>query len=331
MELVTEPVIKDAVQAGDFARELQLLLRTLGISDANMERGEMRVEANISVSSEEGVMSKRYVEVKNINSFKAVESAIAYEIKRQTELLESGGELVQETRGWDENKNQTFSQRSKETAKDYRYFPDPDILKLKVDEYSSFDISRLDKKIPVLPNEKRTIYNNLSVKEDQIEILVSNLVLATFFDEVVQLLNSNQTQIITAVNYITSDVLAALNKGEASLTDMATEDFATLITMLDADKISSRGAKDILPHLFAGKKDTQALAAELGLLQVSDDSQLAAIISKVVADNPEPASQFKAGKDEALKYLVGQGMKESRGAANPAKLAELLTAFIRDN
>ena len=331
MELVTEPVITNATEAGDFARELQLLLRTLGISDANMERGEMRVEANISVSSEAGVMSKRYVEVKNINSFKAVESAIEYEIKRQTELLESGGELTQETRGWDENKSQTFSQRSKETAKDYRYFPDPDILKLKVDEYPSFELSRLDKKIPVLPNEKRTIYHNLSVKEDQIEILVSNTVLAAFFDETIQLLNSNAAQIITAVNYITSDVLAALNKGEVTLADMAAEDFATLIVMLDADDISSRGAKDLLPHLFAGKKDTKALATELGLLQVSDDSQLAGIISKVVADNPEPVSQFKAGKDEALKYLVGQGMKESRGAANPAKLAELLTTFIRDN
>jgi aspartyl-tRNA(Asn)/glutamyl-tRNA(Gln) amidotransferase subunit B len=151
MELVTEPVLHDATTAGDFARELQLLLRTMGISEANMEKGEMRVEANISISPTEGELGTK-VEVKNINSFKAVESAIDYEIKRHSKMLDNGEVITQETRGWDENKSQTFSQRSKETAKDYRYFPDPDIPKLKTSEIPEFGTAELAENMPILPS-----------------------------------------------------------------------------------------------------------------------------------------------------------------------------------
>ena len=208
MELVTEPVIHDAETAGAFARELQLLLRTLGICDANMERGEMRVEANISVSKTDVFGTK--VEVKNLNSFKSVEAAIEYEIHRQTELLESGGTVNQETRGWDENKARTFSQRSKETAKDYRYFPDPDIAKINTTEYASFNQSLLNEKMPILPNIKRINYQNLGLTSSAIETIISNQELDIFFAKISTSSELSPEVIKLSSNYLTSDVASFL-------------------------------------------------------------------------------------------------------------------------
>lgn len=183
MELVTEPVIETARQAGNFARELQLLLRYLGVSDANMEKGEMRVEANISVSLDDNFGTK--VEVKNLNSFRVVEKAIAYEVDRQKAVLEDGGIIVQETRGWDENSQKTFSQRIKEGSADYRYFPDPDLPKLKISEIPEFQEEELRKEIPELPNEKRERYrNNFGIKEEDIEVYILNKDLAELFEAV---------------------------------------------------------------------------------------------------------------------------------------------------
>ncbi len=180
MELVTEPVVEDAQQASKFARELQTLLRYLGVSDANMDKGEMRIEANISVSDTEEFGTK--VEVKNLNSFKVVEKAIAYEIKRQTKVLEEGGEIIQETRGWDENKQATFSQRLKEGSEDYRYFPDPDLPKLKLSELSEFNREKLEEGLPELPWEKRERYEKeYEIKSEDIEMYIVDDLYGKFF------------------------------------------------------------------------------------------------------------------------------------------------------
>jgi aspartyl-tRNA(Asn)/glutamyl-tRNA(Gln) amidotransferase subunit B len=219
MELVTEPVIHDAETAVQFAKELQLLLRTLGISDANMEKGEMRVEANISVSQDKTLGTK--VEVKNLNSFKVVGQAIAYEIERQTAVLEEGGKLVQETRGWDEQKSRTFSQRSKETAKDYRYFPDPDIPKIDTSKIPAFDKTLLAEKLPKLPNEIRETYKNLGLTSEQIEQILSSKELLQIFSKLAEAEPAKDEKVFKlASNYMLTDLVALADSEGKSLQEL---------------------------------------------------------------------------------------------------------------
>lgn len=318
MELVTEPVIHDAETAGAFARELQLLLRTLDISDANMERGEMRVEANISVSKNPDKMATKYVEVKNLNSFKAVEGAIAFEIKRQTEVWENGGEVVQETRGWDEVNLRTFSQRVKETAKDYRYFPDPDLTKM--------DISKtlLPEIMVKLPNEKRELYKNLGLTSAQIEQIISDIKLDFFLWKLVEEHKIDDVDLVKlAANYLLSDVLALLSADPLKSLDLLKPAyFFELISMLKNNDINSRVGKDLLIELFDSIKSPREIATEKNLLQISDVSALQAVITDIITANPEIAAEYKAGKETAIQFFVGQGMKATRGSANPTLLLE---------
>lgn len=327
MELVTEPVIHDAATAGKFARELQLLLRTLGISDANMERGEMRVEANISVSPNEHFGTK--VEVKNLNSFKSVEAAIQYEIARQIELLEKGGKVVQETRGWDENRSKTFSQRSKETAKDYRYFPDPDIPKINVAEHAEFSSNRLSEKMPILPSKKRLDYKNLGLPSDQVEVIISDKNLDDYFSLLITEVGQSESILKLSANYLTSDVVSILSAGDRHLSDLKVADFASLMHMISAGEINSRVAKDLLPELFGSEVSPQVLAENKGLLQVSDTASLESVIAEIITENETVAAEYRAGKAAALQYLLGQGMKKTRGAANPAVLKSLLEKALK--
>lgn len=311
MELVTEPVVESAAEAGAFARELQLLLRTLGVSEANMEKGEMRVEANISLD-----MGTK-VEVKNLNSFKSVEQAIMFELKRQEELIKSGGKVVQETRGWDEVKGVTFSQRLKESSHDYRYFPDPDLPKLRLSQIA--ELADLHKTLPELPAAKRTRLTNLGLKAEDMELLVSDLILGPWFDEVAK--NLPQADLIlTAVNYTTSDLQSALKTG-AQLPNPV--HFAELIGLVGGGEISSRGAKDILAVMLTAGGAPRDIAQAKNLFQSSDTEALGKIIEQVIADNATVFADFKAGNDKVLQFLVGQGMKASGGSANPQLLADL--------
>ncbi|NCT01838.1 Asp-tRNA(Asn)/Glu-tRNA(Gln) amidotransferase subunit GatB [Candidatus Parcubacteria bacterium] len=328
MELVTEPVIHDAKVAGDFARELQLILRTLGISDANMERGEMRVEANISVSKEAGKLGTK-VEVKNLNSFKSVESAIAFEIERQAEVLENGGVVSQETRGWDETKSRTFTQRSKETAKDYRYFPDPDIPKIDTSKHEAFSATRLAEKLPKLPENKRIEYKNLGLTSEQIEVIIAQSDVDAFFAMLVENPTCTGDVARLAANYLTSDVLSLIQSGERQLIDLNPKHFLELATLLNESKLNSRIAKDLLPDLFTTTVGPLAIAKERGLLQVSDAGALDTVIKEIVSEYADIAAEYKAGKEAALQFLVGQGMKKTKGAANPAVLKELLEKAIK--
>jgi aspartyl-tRNA(Asn)/glutamyl-tRNA(Gln) amidotransferase subunit B len=323
MELVTEPVMHDAKTVGAFARELQLILRTLGISDANMERGEMRVEANISISPVEGELGT-LSEIKNLNSFKSVEGAIEFEIKRQSAALDAGETLIQGTRGWDENTGKTFSQRSKETAKDYRYFPDPDISKIKVSEIPDFSSKVLAEKIPKMPNEKRLEMSNLGLSEQMIETLITDIELDTFFTAVVANLSTAESKVIVlAANYISSD----LKTVESGL-QIDPGVFADLIVMVDSGVVGSRGAKDLLPKLVGFTGDVQALAESEGAVQNSNPDVLKDLIATVLVDNQTQVAEYKSGKESVLKYLVGQGMKLSKGSANPAILEEMLKTEI---
>lgn len=328
MELVTEPVIHDAETAGKFARELQLMLRTLGISNANMEKGEMRVEANISVSKDKNVFGTK-VEVKNLNSFRSVESAIIYEINRQIEVLESGGVISQETRGWDEVRLKTFTQRSKETAKDYRYFPDPDIPKIDTSKYVNFSPALLSEKMPILPNKKRELYQNLGLTSDAIETLISQSDLDKFFSNLFDATKSKEVLKLSA-NYLISDVIAILNSDEKKrLDNLPSMNFLELMEMLLENKIGSRIAKDLLPKLFDRNIGPLELAEEMGLLQVSDVETLQVIIDEIIIENTSVVDEYKSGKESALQFLIGQGMKKTKGTANPSVLRTIFLSSIK--
>ena len=325
MELVTEPVIHDAKTAGDFARELQLLLRTLGVSDANMEKGEMRVEANISISSDGTFGTK--VEVKNLNSFKSVEGAIAYEVKRQAEVLERGEKVVQETRGWDEAKGKTFSQRVKESANDYRYFPDPDLPKLQLDALEEFSLSRIGLDMPELPEKKREKYGHIGLTIEQIEIIISDIRVDKFFNDVLVHAGNADSVPRLLANYLITDLLPQVSASQVILSFSA-ENFAKLIVMVSDDKITSRVAKDLLTEVVIGGKNPEVLTAERGLLQNSSNEAILKIVEEIVAHNPTVVADYKSGKESALQFLVGQGMKLSRGSANPKMLIDLIKKHL---
>lgn len=313
MELVTEPVIHAPEEAGAFARELQLLLRYLGAGEANMEKGEMRVEANISVSKDDALGTK--VEVKNLNSFRSVERAIAYEMERQSALLEKGGTVVQETRGWDEAKQATFSQRKKESSHDYRYFPDPDLPSLKVSEVSDF----ADMALPELPAQRRERYVSLGLKPDDAAMFVREPGYGALFDESVAGLPKGDPRIVLSANYIANDLAGAGKMVDAPR-------FVKLIGLISAGKVSSRAGKDILARLTEGAGDPEEIAASEGLFQQSDEGAVTAIAQTVIAEHASVAADFKAGKQAALQFLLGQGMKASKGSVNPAALKE---AFLK--
>ena len=323
MELVTEPVIHSAEDAGNFGRELQLLLRTLGVSDANMEKGEMRVELNLSVSDTDKFGTK--VEVKNINSFKAVEKAAKFEIDRHIALLEAGrgNEIVQETRGWDENKQITFSQRSKENSEDYRYFPEPDLPKMHLHEV--FDLEKMKSQLPELPWQKRERLKSLGIKTEDVEILVGDFELLKFFEDVTRL--EVGPLIVKTTNYILSD-LVGLRSADMNFKFPNPKSFGKIMKMLEENKINSRAAKDLIVEIVKADIDPENFAKEHGLIQEFDESKLKTIAEAVISGNPTVVAEYKAGKEKSIQFLVGQFMKESKGSANPQLALKVLTELL---
>ncbi len=364
MELVTKPVIHDAKTAVVFAKELQLLLRYLNAGDANMEKGEMRVEANISVATKTDTKAGKFgtkTEVKNLNSFRSVERAIEYELKRQSSLLRNGDKVIQETRGWDDVKEETYSQRSKESSHDYRYFPDPDIPKLKISEIPEFSTNVLKKEIPELPWTKRERYKKeFGLTDTEVAIFVESPLLASYFEKIISKWNKDQKKIKLTVNYLLSDYLGLLkgnnNQDLASANNSpATIDsndhdnlynnsltygpmpinlFQELIEMIDCGELSSRGAKDLLSTLVNdekklttlknGKIQLKEFASERGFIQKSNESELEPIIKEIIASNQKVVAEYKSGKTTSLQYLIGQAMKATKGSANPEVIKRLL-------
>lgn len=326
MELVTEPVIHDSETAVTFVRELQLLLRSIEVSDANMEKGEMRIEANISVSSTDTLGTK--VEVKNLNSFKSFENAIKYEIKRQIESIDKGEEIIQETRGWDENRDKTFSQRSKEAAEEYRYFPDPDLPSLDLSHISDFALSRLSEETASTPEKRRLKLKDLGLPREQIEVIISDISLANFFDEVCKL-NSEKEFVKLAANYASSDSVSVLSGEDKSFGDVQVSSFVELIQMLVNDDITSRVAKDLLPRILFSSESPRKLAESEGLLQDNSEDALDSVVMEVIKENDSVVNEYKAGKEASIQFLIGQGMKKTKGSANPGLLKSLLEKEIK--
>ncbi len=333
MELVTEPVIHSAKEAVEFAKELQLLLRYLGASEANMEKGEMRVEVNISIAPEGSKKLGTKVEVKNLNSFKTVERAIEFEIKRMTELLDQGkgDEIIQETRGWDDNRGRTYSQRKKESSDDYRYFPEPDLPKLKISEVSDFSREKLIAELPELPWEKRERLLALKLGIDQAETFVTNQNLGNLFDEILSKV-SDEKEIKLAANYITTDLISLLKLNESENISgdikITAEQIIEIVKMISAGEISSRGAKDTLAILVKDGGSPREIAKKNNFIQQSDTGALENIVKQIISENKKVVDEYKGGKEASLQFLIGQGMKASKGSANPKILADLFKKLI---
>ncbi len=331
MELVTEPVMHSVEEATAFAKELQLLLQYLDVSGANMEKGEMRVEVNISVSKNETFGTK--VEVKNIASFRAVGRTIEYELKRQVDLIESGGKVVQETRGWDENKQATVSQRLKESAHDYRYFPEPDLTKFVISEIPEFTPIKLAESLVELPWEKRARYaKDFGIKKEDIEVYVTQREVGVFFEDVAaQLSSAGGEAVKSASNYITSDLIGlSKSRGlEFTLGQVTAEGFAKLISMVTLGDLSSRGAKDTLKIMFELGGDPEMIAKEKGLIQKNDPEEMKTVMRKILEENGLVVKEYKEGKESRLQFLVGQGMKATGGSANPEVLKKIVLYFER--
>ncbi len=318
MELVTEPVIKDAETAANFAKELQLLLKCLKVSNANMEMGEMRVEANISVSKDENIFGTK-VEVKNLNSFKAVEKAIKYEIDRQVEMLERGGVVMQETRGWDENREETFSQRAKEESHDYRYFPDPDLPKLKLSEFSELSKTDLAGSLPELPWERRLRYTTtFGLAQEVADLYTRDTEKGQYIDKVYNLL-SDKKLVNLASNYLSSVI------GTSSVRP---ESFVAVIEMISENLLSARGAKEIFKKLEVEDRDPKELADSLGLIQKNDIGELTRLAEKIITENAKAVEEYREGKLSSLQFLIGQGIKQSGGSVNPTILKEIFEKLI---
>lgn len=342
MELVTEPDIENAEEARKFCQELQLVLRYLGIADADMEKGQMRCEANISLVSIKAKGAKKLagtkVEVKNLNSFKAVERSIDYEIKRQQRILERGEKVAGETRGWSEGKQATVSQRSKEEASEYRYFPEPDIPPIFTDKKL---VEKLINELPELPEEFRLrVKKEYGLNAETIEVLVFNKELGNYFEDAASELRSwwEDTHVGTMrrpvptgtyqllANYIVTEIKKCWVSGKnaAGKFKCTPENLAELIVMLRENKINSSAAQTILARMLKKGGDPSQIAEEKDLVQISDTGALAETIDKVLKKNPGPLEDLKAGKDKTLQFLIGQVMKETRGKANPQVVAEII-------
>ncbi len=324
MELVTEPVIHSGKQAADFAKELQLLLQYMGAGDANMEKGEMRVEANISVSDTDKFGTK--VEIKNLNSFRTVERAVAYEIERQIDAIEKGEKVIQETRGWDEAKQKTYSQRIKEDSHDYRYFPDPDLPKMMISEV--FDLKGLKESLPELPWEKREKYlKSYEIKEQDADFFVNNIESGKFFEDVISGFGGNKDLIKLASNYTSSDLVGFMSKN-STLKNPAPDKFAKIIVMVSEGKLSSRTAKDLIERLLKDNIDPEEVANKEGLIQKNDESAVKELAQKLISENPKVVADYKAGKEMALMFFVGQVMKATKGSSNPQVIKKVLVELL---
>ena len=333
MELVTEPDLKSAQEAKKFAEELKLILKYLDASDVNMEKGQMRVEVNISLSKDAKKLGTK-VEIKNLNSFRAVEKSIEYEIKRQTQVLKSGKKVVQETRGWDSIKEITKSQREKESAHDYRYFPEPDLAPIK---WKQKDIDQMKAELPELPEQRRERFKKeYEILDSAIEIFVQNKDLGEYFEKVISELESNLSHkellklIKLTANYLITDLQGLL--GNLSVKDkkflISPENFAELITLIHNNTISSKVAKTILPEMFKTGADPSNIVQEKGLAQMTDESDIQKAVEQVIAQNQKAVSDLKNGKQGALQFLIGQVMAQTKGKASPEIAAKILKKLL---
>ncbi|HEX7259583.1 MAG TPA: Asp-tRNA(Asn)/Glu-tRNA(Gln) amidotransferase subunit GatB [Candidatus Saccharimonadia bacterium] len=331
LEIVSEPDMRTAAEAKAYAQELHNLMRYAEVSDADLYHGNMRFDVNVSLRP---VGSKAFgirTESKNLNSFRAVAGVVEYETKRQAEVLDNGEKVLQETRGWDENNNATFSQRSKEEAHDYRYFPDPDLPPMVITKKMLDDAK--DSMPATMPNSLRTSMNNAGIKPEDVETLISDLALSHIFKTATDKQDNEVT--VQIVKWLLGEFPHLLTPGtvvelDQARVDVISEGLRELARMQKEGVVSSTAAKQVLAVLVPTGGDPRAIAEKMSLIQVSDSDALEKIVDEVLAANPKPADDYKAGEAKALGFLVGQVMKASKGQANPPMVNAILKKKLGD-
>lgn len=324
LEIVTEPDIRSADEAYAYLTNLKQILRYLDVSDCNMEEGSLRAEANISIRPAGTEPFGTKTEVKNVASFSGIHKAIDFEIARQQQVLDEGGTIVQETRGWDAERGVTFPQRAKESAHDYRYFPEPDLVPLVVDEAWERQIRE---SLPELPQVRRSRFiSSYQLSEFDATVLTADRAMADYFEATVTAGAPSKP----AANWIMGDLQASLTERKLEVGDCALTpaNLASMIGLIEDGTISGKIAKDLLPEMVESGKAPRALVEEKGLVQISDSSELESVARAIIADNPGPAADFRAGKDKALGFLVGQMMKATKGKANPKMANEIIRSEL---
>ncbi|MCQ2754610.1 MAG: Asp-tRNA(Asn)/Glu-tRNA(Gln) amidotransferase subunit GatB [bacterium] len=325
LEIVSEPDMRSAEEARNYMEELRNIVRYLGVCDGNLEEGSMRCDANISIMPKGSKVFGTRAEIKNVNSFSALQRAIEFEIDRQIEIVEEGGEVVQETRLWDDNLRETRSMRGKEDAHDYRYFPEPDLMPLEISREWVEDIR---KTMPELPEAKRQRYMSLGLSEYDASVVVEQMGLALFFDKVLALGADPKI----AINFIMGGIAAYLKENNLEITDtkLTPENLAELIALISKGTISNNIGKQILVEdMITNGEKASAIVERKGLSQITDEGAIKEIVKKIIDSNPAQVEQYRSGKTNLLGFFVGQVMKETKGRANPKTVNELIMQFLQ--
>ncbi|NNJ96097.1 MAG: Asp-tRNA(Asn)/Glu-tRNA(Gln) amidotransferase subunit GatB [Gammaproteobacteria bacterium] len=326
LEVVSEPDMRSAAEAVAYMKKMHSLVRYLEICDGNMQEGSFRCDANISVRPKGQQAFGTRAEIKNMNSFRFVERAINHEIERQIDLIEDGGEVVQETRLYDANKDETRPMRSKEEANDYRYFPDPDLLPVFIDDVYLDQVRKL---LPELPDQKKQRYiQTFGLSSYDASVLTSSRELADYFE----IVTAKTGDAKLSANWISGELAARLNKEELEIgaSRVSAEAYAELLTRIKDNTISGKIAKDVFEAMWNGEGSADEIIGSRGLKQITDSGAIEAMVDAVVASNPEQFEQLKGGKDKLMGFFVGQVMKASKGKANPAQVNELMRKKLQD-
>lgn len=325
LEIVSEPDLRTPDEARAYLDKLKSIIQYTGISDCKMEEGSLRCDANVSVRPTGSTIMGTRTEIKNMNSFKALQKALVYEVERQVGVLKAGGRIVQETRTWDEAKGETLSMRSKEEAHDYRYFPDPDLVPMVIDREW---VESVRDGLPELPDARRKRYvDEFGLSAYDAAVLTGTRELADYFEASINLYPNPKP----LANWVMGDLSRLLNASNLDITrcPVSPADLTEMLKMLDDGTISGKIAKGVFEDMFGSGKNPADIVKEKGLVQITDEGAIAAIVEQVLADNPKSVEDFKAGKEKALGFLVGQMMKATRGKANPELVNRLLLEKLK--
>ena len=324
IEIVSEPDMRSSEEAENYMRKIKSILEYIEVSDCKMEEGSLRADVNVSVHKKGEPFGTR-TEMKNMNSFRSIVRAIDYEVGRQIDVLENGGIIEQETLRWDEVSGKTFSMRDKENSQDYRYFPEPDLVAIKLsDEY----IENIKKNLPELPESRKERYlKEYKLSEKDANIITSSKYLSDLFEKAIEVCNNPKA----VNNWIISDISRILNEKEMDPRNIpfTAEELGKLVILIDKGIISSSIGKKVLEELFENPRDPELIIKEKGWIQISDEGEIKALVTKILEANPQSIADYKAGKDRALGFLVGQAMKETKGKANPKILNEMFLEGLK--
>lgn len=326
IEIVSEPDLRSPEEARAYLEKLKAIIQYTGVSDVRMEQGSLRCDANVSIRPVGQAEFGTKTELKNMNSFRNVQVALEYEVERQKEVVTSGGKIVQETRRWDENNKKTISMRSKEEAHDYRYFPDPDLVRMQISEEW---IEAVRASIPELPDARRARYvNEYGLPESDAGVITISKDTADFFDETVK----TGADPKAAANWLMVELLGYLNAGNLTLADVkiTPHGLGEMIKLIENGTISSKIAKTVFKEMVETGKEPQKIVEEQGLVQISDEGALLQIVQEVVSNSPQAVADYKAGNDKAIGFFVGQVMKQTRGKANPPMVNKLLQDVLKN-